>query len=282
MVPEGNLVYYQGELLASTGVEEVDDTWWAQLIARLGGRLLSNASFSGSMVEGAGFPASSSPERIAQLAGPNGEAPDVVVVFMGTNDYGWGGALAQAAGRSQAAPRCLDFSLVPEAEAGQAPSDALSLFARAYELMLSRLRDAYPGAELWCLTLPPGRELGKGHPAFAYSLRGVELDAYNEAIANAARANGCRLADVRGFGFDYEASDGTHPTKRGMRQLAEMAFAAMTGARPEELSPELFPDQMRSRRWCEEPSCVGCVHARGAGNRWWCVCDKDPVRVQDE
>lgn len=276
MIPEGNLVYYQGDVLASTGVAESDDTWWAQVIERLGGRLLSNASYSGSMVEGAGFPASSSPERIAQLAGPDGQAPDVVLVFMGTNDYGWGGASAQAAGRSQAAPRCLDFANVPEAVAGEAAPGALGLFARAYNLMLSRLRAAYPNAAVWCLTLPPGRELGKAHPAFAYSLRGVELDAYNGAIASAARANGCHLADVRAFGFDYEASDGTHPTKRGMRQLAEMTVAAMRGAGPGELSAGLFPEQMRSRRWCEEPSCVGCPHARGTGNQWWCVCDKEP------
>lgn len=276
MIPEGNLVYYQGDVLASTGVAEPGDTWWAQVIEHLGGRLLSNASYSGSMVEGAGFPASSSPERVSQLAGPNGQAPDVVLVFMGTNDYGWGGAAAQAAGRSQAAPRCLDFAAVPEAVAGAAGPDALALFARSYDLMLSRLRAAYPNAAVWCLTLPPGREIGKTRPAFAYSLRGVELDAYNRAIADAVRANGCHLADVRALGFDYEASDGTHPTKRGMRQLAEMTLAAMRGAGSESLPADLFPRQMRSLRWCEESSCIGCPHARGTGNQWWCVCDKEP------
>lgn len=276
VITEGNLVYYQGDVLGATGVEKPEDTWWAQVVEGLGGRLLSNASYSGSMVEGAGFPASSSPERIAQLAGPDGQVPDAVLVFMGTNDYGWGGAAAQAAGRSQAAPRCLDFANVPEAVAGEAASDALELFARAYNLMLSRLREAYPNAAVWCLTLPAARELGKAHPAFAYSLRGVELDAYNRAIADAVRANGCHLADVRAFGFDYEASDGTHPTKRGMRQLAEMTLAAMRGTGPEDLPSDLFPEQMRSRRWCEEPSCVGCSHARGTGNQWWCVCDKEP------
>lgn len=276
MIPEGNLVYYQGDVLASTGVAEPGDTWWAQVIEHLGGRLLSNASYSGSMVEGAGFPASSSPERVSQLAGSNGQAPDVVLVFMGTNDYGWGGAAAQAAGRSQAAPRCLDFAAVPEAVAGAAGPDALALFARSYDLMLSRLRAAYPNAAVWCLTLPPGREIGKTRPAFAYSLRGVELDAYNRAIADAVRTNGCHLADVRALGFDYEASDGTHPTKRGMRQLAEMTLAAMRGTGSESLPADLFPRQMRSLRWCEEPSCIGCPHARGTGNQWWCVCDKEP------
>ena len=52
------------------------------------------------MVEGAGFPAACSSRRIDQVAGPAGEAPDEAIVFIGINDYGWGGAEAQAAAPS--------------------------------------------------------------------------------------------------------------------------------------------------------------------------------------
>ena len=55
-VPAENHVYYEGERLEGTGVLAVADTWWAKVVDRLGGSLLANASFSGSMVEGAGFP----------------------------------------------------------------------------------------------------------------------------------------------------------------------------------------------------------------------------------
>ena len=102
--PDGFAVYYQGERCEQTGVTSSADTWWSQVIERLGGRLLANSSFSGSLVEGAGFPAGNSQERIDALA-EDGVQPDVVIVFMGINDYGWGGATAQAAGRGNAVPR---------------------------------------------------------------------------------------------------------------------------------------------------------------------------------
>lgn len=101
--PDGFAVYYQGERCEQTGVTSSADTWWSQVIERLGGRLLANSSFSGSLVEGAGFPAGNSQERIDALA-EDGVQPDVVIVFMGINDYGWGGATAQAAGRGNAVP----------------------------------------------------------------------------------------------------------------------------------------------------------------------------------
>ena len=89
--PDGFAVYYQGERCEQTSVTSSADTWWSQVIERLGGRLLANSSFSGSLVEGAGFPAGNSQERIDALA-EDGVQPDVVIVLMGINDYGWGGA----------------------------------------------------------------------------------------------------------------------------------------------------------------------------------------------
>lgn len=50
-----------------------------------------NSSFSGSVVEGFGFPAGDSPERIAALRGASDELPDTVLIYMGINDYGGGG-----------------------------------------------------------------------------------------------------------------------------------------------------------------------------------------------
>ena len=81
--PTGFRVFYEGERCAATGVREPRDTWWAQVVDALGGELLANGSFSGSMVEGAGFPAGDSAERVAALA-RDGQAPDAVLVFMGT------------------------------------------------------------------------------------------------------------------------------------------------------------------------------------------------------
>ena len=104
-VPEGWRVHYQGEVRID-GVELPEDTWWGRVIGHFGGHLVGNSSFSGTTVEAAegfGFPAGDSDERVRALAGTDGELPDVAIVLMGINDYGWGGARNQAMGRSAAA-----------------------------------------------------------------------------------------------------------------------------------------------------------------------------------
>ena len=226
-VPDGYTLFYNDERLERSGVLRPTDTWWSHAARALGGTVLADSAWSGSMVEGAGFPAASSPERAAALLGPDGQAPDAVLVFIGINDYGWGGAEAQAAGRSHAMPRCIDPATVPEQIAGAAPADAAERFAAAYRTMLRNIRAAAPEAAVYCITLLPGRTHGVDHPEFCYRLRGHHLDEYNAAIRDAAAAEGCRVADVRAFGRDYDSLEGTHPTNLGMRQFASMVVRAM-------------------------------------------------------
>ena len=226
-VPDGYTLFYNDERLERSGVLRPEDTWWSHAVRALGGTVLADSAWSGSMVEGAGFPAASSPERAAALLGPDGQAPDAVLVFIGINDYGWGGAEAQAAGRSHAMPRCIDPATVPEQIAGAAPADAAERFGAAYRTMLRNIRAAAPEAAVYCITLLPGRTHGVDHPEFCYRLRGHHLDEYNAAIRDAAAAEGCRVADVRTFGRDYDSLEGTHPTNLGMRQFASMVVRAM-------------------------------------------------------
>lgn len=226
-VPDGYTLFYNDERLERSGVLRPEDTWWSHAVRALGGTVLADSAWSGSMVEGAGFPAASSPERAAALLGPDGQAPDAVLVFIGINDYGWGGAEAQAAGRSHAMPRCIDPATVPEQIAGAAPADAAERFGAAYRTMLRNIRAAAPKAAVYCITLLPGRTHGVDHPEFCYRLRGHHLDEYNAAIRDAAAAEGCRVADVRAFGRDYDSLEGTHPTNLGMRQFASMVVRAM-------------------------------------------------------
>mgnify|MGYP004451433147 CR=1 FL=1 len=226
-VPDGYTLFYNDERLERSGVLRPEDTWWSHAVRALGGTVLADSAWSGSMVEGAGFPAASSPERAAALLGPDGQAPDAVLVFIGINDYGWGGAEAQAAGRSHAMPRCIDPASVPEQVAGAAPTDAVERFGAAYRTMLRNIRTAAPKTAVYCITLLPGRTHGVDHPEFCYRLRGHHLDEYNAAIREAAVAEGCRVADVRAFGRDYDSLEGTHPTNLGMRQFASMVVRAM-------------------------------------------------------
>ena len=161
-------------------------------------------------------------------------------------------------------------------EPGLAASDAAERFGAAYGSMLARLRAAYPHAEVWCCTLCPGRVVGRDGSTFAYRLRGAAFDAYNEAIRAAARAHGCRVADVRARGRDYEGLEVTHPTARGMRQFAALVLHAMAAECGEPLpadDPALL-DAPPSAERCAEPSCIGCPHAASTGGKWLLVCNR--------
>lgn len=278
--PEGYDVFYEGERKAATGVCSVSDTWWARMIDLLGGRLLSNASFSGSMVEGAGFPAGDSQERVEALGG-DGLAPDAIVVFMGINDYGWGGAKAQAAAGARAVPAQSRREEAERRVAGRAEEGAIEGFAKAYSSMLLRIRERYPEADIWCCTLCPGRVAGKSVPTFAWKLRGVPLESYNDAIRSAAAEHGCALVDFAAYGLDYDAIDGTHPTKAGMKQLAAMAVGSMASQRGfASREAALLEDSykgfsLRSRNWCEKNDCIDCAYAKATGNAWYLVCENE-------
>lgn len=277
--PTGFAVFYEDGRDELAGIKGPQDTWWGKVIDHFDGELLINGSWSGSMVEGEGCPAAWSPERIAALA-EGGETPDDIIVFLGTNDYGWGGARAQACGRSSARPSCLDLSRYPEEVAGMAATDALEKFKAAYVLMLGNLKAAYPQARIWCCTLIPGRVAGSLVSTHAWNLRGIPMRAYCDAILEAARKCGCTGLDLVGFGYDYESLEGTHPTELGMRQIAAMAESAMEGT---SLPSELFSPDTPSRAdvpvdWHSDVRCdnvcVGCPWAKGTGNAWYTVCLK--------
>lgn len=252
-IPPENRWFYDSEDINGTGVCDPAQTWWGRVISHNGGCLVSNASFSGAMVDGLGFPAGSSIMRAKQVIGEDGTLPNVVLVYMGINDYGWGSHEAQAAGESVASPTNYDFDGHPlqkpadidceevatkaiTAEAfrdfkdvdpsGMAPEGALVRFQKAYETMLANLKVVAPDAEIHCLTLSPGRILGKPG-RFNYALRGIELDEYNRVIKQACANQGAACADVRKFGLDYSSIDGTHPDLIGMRQLADMYLASI-------------------------------------------------------
>lgn len=278
--PEGFDVFYEEERKDATGVRSVSDTWWARVIDHFGGRLLSNGSFSGSMVEGAGFPAGESCRRVDALAA-DGRKPDVILVFMGINDYGWGGARAQAYAGARAVPFESYVEEGGRRVAGRAETCALQGFSEAYASMLSSMRDRYPKASIWCCTLCPGRVSGEADPTFAWRFRGISLAAYNEAIRSAALEYGCHVIDFAAYGLDYDAVDGTHPSNAGMRQIAAMAIDAMTSqgmsSSAEALSLEsaFSGFDLRSADWCEKDACVGCDYAKATGNAWFLVCEKD-------
>lgn len=227
------------------------------------------SSFSGSVVEGFGFPVGDSPERIDALRGASGELPDTVLIYMGINDYGWGGGRNQVMGGSVSAsarPEDLGGDRFVEPVVGP---DALSRFASAYANALAAIRDLAPDADIWCLTLCPATSPDATGRCYKYQIRGIELDAYNRAIADAACAAGAHVADVRSYGIAYDAVDGCHPSARGMRQIADMVIAQMEGAGE---VPASIVDSPRAVRTCHRGYCSGCPMDESTDGRWTISC----------
>ena len=278
--------HYEGEV-SIPGVDCEGATWWGQVIAHFGGHLVANSSFSGSTVEGFGFPAGCSAERAESLIGIEGEKPQAVLVFMGINDYGWGSARNQVMGMSASR------SANPNDLGGQKPvlltvdNAAIQRFKSAYATMLDNIRTVAPDAQIWCLTLAPaftgstedtGAEASSGSPLFIYRVRGIDLDEYNEAIRECAQEAGAYIADVRAFGVDYESVDNTHPSALGMKQIASMVCAQMEGIAANVAAcatdyPALA-SAPASLRHCDKSTCEGCPYSPVTPASWILTCGK--------
>lgn len=269
--PPGWRTHYEGEVHVD-GVTEPAHTWWGQVIDRFGGHLVANAAFSGSVVEGFGFPAGDSPERVAALAGADGELPDVVLVFMGINDYGWGGGCNQVMGESLSASARPEDLPGPREVAMAVGPEALDRFGRAYASMLSRVRALAPQADIWCLTLSPATSPSAAESCYKYSIRGIELTAYNRAIAHAAAPAGAHVADIAAFGVAYDAVDACHPSALGMRQIADMAIAQMEGLPADRALISSLAGAPTARRTCFERDCAGCPLGDADPRRWTIAC----------
>lgn len=194
--PDGYAIYYDAAMQQAYGMQGEEDMWWATVGRALGASLLVNGSWSGSTVSG-DFPGACSQGRIEDLATENAE-PDCILIYIGVNDCGGGVRLTKNR---------------PE------ESDS-ACFASAYRLMLRRLRERYPKAELYCATIMRTALLGDGTWDLTRELGAGNLEDYNREIRDAALEYACVLIDLYGTGRRYETADGLHPTLAGHRELA--------------------------------------------------------------
>lgn len=197
--PPEHLVYYEGYRKFDTDVFFIEDTWWGQVIEALGGSLLMNDSFSGSLLSKHReciIPSyGCSDERTSALS-DDGVMPDVIMLFMGTNDWG------------------RQMKLYPD----DGESEDISVFSVAYRKTIEKLKANYPDAEIWCFTLPINRNdprtdvIAEGRPP---------IDNYCRVIRDCAALAGCRLIDLYHTAHDYDTVDGFHPKAEGMKALSK-------------------------------------------------------------
>lgn len=198
-VPTGQSAFYTG---SNCGVTSVNQTWWMRIINTLGMTLELNNSWGGSRVSNTNGTNSSGITRASLL----GTSPDVIIVYMGINDFN--------------------------------NEVSTTDFADAYETMIDNILTAYPDADVFCATLPPCERNGTtGDPEINDD--GVYLSEYNQIIQDAVEAKGVKLVDFAGCGItyatlyrymgDWDDSTGRalHPNAEGMALIAEQAIQNM-------------------------------------------------------
>ncbi len=94
-IPEGYDIWYSERPMGDNDVVKVEDTWWKQVVSRMGYTLQMNNSWSGSTVCNHGYRNQDYSDRSfltrCPLVVPEGNAPDILLILAGTNDS-WCGA----------------------------------------------------------------------------------------------------------------------------------------------------------------------------------------------
>lgn len=207
--PPDYAVFYQGEMKYRSGVYAIDDTWWGIVIKILGGELLKNDSWSGSLVckhPMAEVPSYACSEKRTSSLGSGDIFPDVVMIFMGINDLG------------------MNVKISPSCDAER--SD-LSIFTVAYKTVLSEIKRNYPHAEIMCITLP--KVSAREQIPYYMNFSGDRLADYSAAIKKCAEDEGCTVIDLNNSPLKYSSIDGCHPTKQGMQEIAEEILKILRG-----------------------------------------------------
>lgn len=211
-IPEGNATYYSG----TGNVNHPYYTWWFRLMNRCGLELNVNNSWSGGKVTGG--EGSSATARANLL--DNGTDPDVIILFMGINDFNTGVAVGSYDGRS-------------------VPSNT-STFREAYALTLKTILTRYKSAKVYAMTLPAcQRSLDDDNNAPEINRAGVGLWEYNRAIRDIAEmfhvevidTATCQINNYNGTVnmVDYVSETGgfLHPNKAGFKKIADKVIKSV-------------------------------------------------------
>lgn len=209
-IPTGFNVFYplNGELT------DVSQTWWMRLLDDTGMELCANDSSSGSTCVGDSLSIDNpqygcSGLRTSLLNGEQGRMPDVIIIYMGTNDLLKGIPLGDNDGTR----------LVEEG--------VIENFSDAYSLILDKMASDYPIATVYCCTLPPIGDWGIDQPFVTFTNHlGLTSEDYSERIRIIAGNKGVSVIELSdcGIGIDNMAEmteDGVHFTVAGMECVAQ-------------------------------------------------------------
>ena len=201
----------------------MEKTWWWQVMNATGMELNANASSSNTTITGDSLdttgsaPGCSTKRMIDLTPGDDGPAPDILIVFMGTNDF------------------LRSVELGTFTEPSQQDEGVVNNFCDAYELMIQKLNALYPNAEIYFCTLLETNagdvdEYPQSYPAT--NKNGNTIGDFNAEIATIASAYSYPVIDVHNCGITYETLDqytidGVHPNAEGAKLIAEYVTNAL-------------------------------------------------------
>lgn len=218
-IPTDYNIFYPG----SGDISTVEKTWWWQVMNKTGMELNANASSSNTTITGDSLdttgsaPGCSTKRMIDLTPGDDGPAPDILIVFMGTNDF------------------LRSVELGTFTEPSKQDEGIVNNFCDAYELMIQKLNALYPNAEIYFCTLLETNagdvdEYPQSYPAT--NKNGNTIGDFNAEIATIASAYSYPVIDVHNCGITYETldqytSDGVHPNTEGAKLIAEYVTNAL-------------------------------------------------------
>ncbi len=215
-IPEGFNVFYP----LSGDLTDVSQTWWKSLIDDTGMELCANNSSSGSTCSGDSLSIDDpmfgcSDGRLSFLAGSQGRLPDIIVIYMGTNDLLNGVPIGDNDGTK----------LVEEGN--------VENFSDAYCLMLDKLASYYPTAQIFCCTLAPVGDWGEDVPFVTFQNHlGMTAEDYSNQIRVIADSKGAAVIDLYHCGITIDnlaemTTDGVHLTPGGMELVKTAVMSGL-------------------------------------------------------
>ena len=209
------------------------DTWWQQVIDALGMRLLVNNSWSGSCVfmQRRGEASVGYGDRAINLHNDHtGEEPDVILVYIGGNDFAY---YKDTFGKAAS----VDYSaLIKENGDGTFSYETPQTTCDAYAIMLHKIENRYPNAQIYCMTSAARRD-----PDYPdnYPDAGQPTE-YNAELQKVAEYFGFPVIDLENAIakeaeiFDkYMGDKRAHPNALGMDQFTNEVLSVLLGKEAE-------------------------------------------------
>lgn len=194
-----NAVWYN-----STKLSSVNQTYWKQTIDEFDLDLTVNNAWSGSRVTGTSSSAACQ-TRATQLHNVDKENPDIIVVYIGINDFDGGVSVG-------------DYSSVKDIynSSTKTYTGDVSVFSIAYATMVHKIVNKYEEADVYLCTLLPND-------------RNTDYDTlkvYNSYIKKIGKAFNCNIVDfyndsgITKDNFTNYCIDGLHPNVSGHKKMA--------------------------------------------------------------